>query len=353
MSQKPGRLYEVAARQRTALLAGERQASSELVRAYGGIWQRIQARLDQLLVLRDEAVAAGEEIDASWLFQFNRLGALQEQVEAELRTFAEFADPLIIRQQQAAVEAALSHTEQQVRALAGQAGFSVQWVQLPTSAIEDLVGSTASGSPLRELLDALGPAAAARIRDALIQGMALGRNPAAIARAVRGALGGNLARALRICRTEILRSYREASLRSYQANDNVVDGWLWNCACTERSCAMCWAMHGTLHTLDERLDDHPNGRCSMLPHVRDIPGLGAQWQPEPGTAQFARLTSEQQDAILGQAAGAAYRAGAIKLEDVVGRTFDPDWGPMRRIRSLSEMVGPDRAREYRGASSRA
>ena len=178
----------------------------------------------------------------------------------------------------------------------------------------------------------------------------MGQGPAAIARAVRGALGGNLARALTICRTETLRAYREASRRSYEANADVVDGWVWNCACTARSCAMCWAMHGSVHPLTERLDDHPNGRCSMLPHVKELPGLGAQALPESGPAQFARLEPAAQDAIVGRATGRAYRAGAIRLEDVVGRTFDPDWGPGRRVRSLREMLGKEEAKKWAQAA---
>ena len=342
-----GRIYEVAAAQRAALLRGERQAAGALVHAYGGIWRRIKEEVGRLLDLRAEAERRGEEVGPGWLFQFNRLDSLQRQVEAALRTFAEFADPLISREQAAAVDAALLHTEQLVRKATDQARVTVNWVRLPTAAIEDLIGFTATGSPLRELLDALGPAASATVRDRLIQGLALGFNPTRIAREIRGALGGNLARALTIARTEVLRAYREASLRSYQVNDDVVDGWIWNCACTERSCAMCWAMHGSVHPLTERLDDHPNGRCSMLPHVKALSGMSAQALPETGPVQFARLTPAQQDGILGQAAGRAYRAGAIRLEDVVGRTFDPDWGSTRRVKSLREMLGADAVKKWR------
>lgn len=336
-----GRLYEVAARQRAAMLRGERQAASELVRAYGGIWRRMQERLAGLLESRRQTEEKGQEVGPGWLFQFDRLGSLQRQVEAELRTFAEFADPLITRQQGAAVDAALEHAEQLVRTAAGQAGIAAGWAQLPQDVVADLIGFTANGSPLRALLDALGPAAAASVRDALIQGVALGRHPTQIARAIRGALGGNLAHALTISRTETLRAYREATLRSYQANSDVVDGWVWNCACTARSCAMCWAMHGTVHGLDETLDDHPNGRCSAVPHLRGEQPVAIA----TGAEQFARLEPGAQDAILGQAAGRAYRAGAFKLEDVVGRSFDPDWGPMRRVRSLREILGPEEAQK--------
>jgi hypothetical protein len=52
---------------------------------------------------------------------------------------------------------------------------------------------------------------------------------------------------------------------------------------------MCWAMHGTVHTLDERLDDHPNGRCTAIPHFREGGSVAAAVQVESREDQFARL----------------------------------------------------------------
>ena len=76
----------------------------------------------------------------------------------------------------------------------------------------------------------------------------------------------------------------------------------------------------------------------MLPLTKDLPGMAPQMRPEPGVDQFARLTTEQQDAILGKAAGAAYREGLFTLPDVVKQTFDPAWGPMKQVKSLREIL---------------
>lgn len=40
------------------------------------------------------------------------------------------------------------------------------------------------------------------------------------------------------------------------------------------------------------------------------------------------------------------RAGAIRLEDVVGRAWSKDWGFTRRVKSLREVVGKEEAREF-------
>ena len=346
MTAGPGRVYAAAQRQRAKLLRGERQAASELVRAYGEVWRRIKAGLAALLAERRRAEAAGEEITEGWLFQYGRLQALQNQVDGEIRVFAEFADPLITRQQGAAVDAALEHTEELVRGQAAGGGeplsVQVRWNRLPREAVQSVIGFTADGSPLRELLDALGPAAGRAVRDELISGVALGAHPTQIARRVKEALGGNLVRALRISRTETLRAYREATHLSYQANDQVVDGWVWLSAATARTCAACWALHGTVHPLSERQVDHPNGRCTQVPHLRG----GQPIEITTGEAQFAEFEPAKQNTILDQAASAAYRAGAVRLTDFAGRRHDPDWGPTLGVRSLREIMGKDEAAKW-------
>jgi len=342
----PGRIFDVADAQRAALLKRERAAAGELVRAYGGIWRRLQAELTRLLELRAAAELRGEDVGPGWLFQFNRLERLLDQVERELRAFAEFADQVIQAEQQAAVAAALAHSEELTRIATRQVGLQTSWATLPTGALEDLVGFTAAGSPLRALLDRLGPEVGQRLREGLLQGVALGWNPERIARQARAGFGGGLSQALRVCRTEVLRAYREATRRSYAENDYVLEGWIWNSACTARTCAACWALHGSVHPLSERLTDHPHGRCTMLPLTKDLPGMRAQVRPEPGPVQFARLKPEEQRAILGPGAFAAYRAGALRLEDVAGWAHSADWGRTLRVRSLREILGAEEARKW-------
>jgi len=103
------------------------------------------------------------------------------------------------------------------------------------------------------------------VMDALTRGLALGLGPEVIRRLIQQMMGMVLTRALRIARTEMLRAYREAARRNYQANSDVVKGWIWHSALNERTCAACWAMHGTVHRLEERLDDHVGGRCTAVP----------------------------------------------------------------------------------------
>jgi hypothetical protein len=147
-------------------------------------------------------------------------------VEAEIRRFADYVDIQIRDGQAVAVGVAREHAEQLALAGLGEPppGVTVTWTRLPRESVTDLVGFLHHGSPLRDLLDELGPEASKTVRDALIAGEGTGQGPRTIARQIRQALGGNLVRAVRIGRTEVLRGCREASHRSYQANDDIMGG---------------------------------------------------------------------------------------------------------------------------------
>jgi SPP1 gp7 family putative phage head morphogenesis protein len=355
---EPGDIYAVAERFRRELLRCERATTSEMVRAYSESWKRIKVQIDKLTHRWWEAVQAGEKPAASWPFEFERLQMLQRQVEAEIGRFARFAETRIAAEQWEAVRAAARYAEQMVDA-AMPPGLAYRWDRLPVEAVEDLAGFTQSGSPLRTLLDRLGPAASESIRKALISGLALGKNPREIARQARAALGGNLVRALTISRTETLRACREATRRNYQANNDVVKGWVWHAACDPRTCVMCYAMHGTKHSLEEVLDDHPNGRCAMLPETKSWDELGFEGVQETragvetGELLFAKLTEEQQRQVLGNAGYEAYKAGAVKLSDFVGRKQSSSWGTTRYARSLREILGASEARKWQEAAAQA
>lgn len=357
-------LERAARKFRAALLSHDRAVSRTMIDAYGQSWRRIRVQLETLNSHIAQARAAGVRVSAQWLYQQNRLSSLKQQVEQEVAGFARYAGAQIGEGQAVAVDMARAHAEQLAMAGLGPPppGVHLNWDRLPREAVSDLVGALHNGSPLASLLAELGPTASKAVSDALIMGVATGLGPREVARIIRRDVGMSLVRALRISRTEILRSYREATRRNYQANSDVVKGWIWHSALDRRSCACCWAMHGTKHGLDERLDDHVNGRCAMLPWTAswsDILGQKGEGIPdtrpqvETGASRFEKLPDADKEAILGKAAFQAYKAGAVKLEDFVGRSFSKRWGSMRSARSLSEIVGREEAGKWGRTSGRA
>lgn len=351
-------LYRDGERFRRALLLHERQAANAMVRAYGQSWKRINKRLTTLLDQLAAAQASGQPVSLAWLFQQQRLQTLQAQIERELLHYASYAEPKIAKLQREAVASAQRAAEVDTMAALGtpppgiaMASVKAGWTRLSREALTDLVGYSSDGTPLRQLLDSLGVEASQAVRDALITGMATGENPRSIARRVKEAFGGDLVRALRVSRTEVMRSYRTAAVRSYRANSDVVKGWIWNAACDARTCAACWAKHGSTHDFTEELQDHPNGRCSRAPAVKTWAELGFEGvdekaPPQTGAERFAKLTPAEQDGILGRAGGAAYRAQAVTLEDFATTKLSSAWGEHVQRKSLKGVLGPEEAKRW-------
>jgi len=218
------------------------------------------------------------------------------------------------------------------------------WGVLPDDAVVALVGALQEGSPLAELLLRYGDDTAAQLGDVLVRGLASGIGARKVADEMRRVLGIPLSDALRISRTEIMRSFRAATLADYRANAHIVRGWIWHSALDRRTCMGCIAMHGTEHTLSEELDDHPNGRCAAVPITvspRDI-GIDLAWEQEPietGESWFERQPEAVQREMMGPGKYAAWKDGKFKVSDMVTQSTDKRWGTMRHERSLKDLLG--------------
>lgn len=332
-------LYDTAERFREQLLARDRATAAALVDAYTKAWVEIRASIARLTMRIDERRQAGEEMPVSWLFDQDRLARLERQVAAEVDRIADRAGALIEVDQGEAVGLAQEHTAQVLDA--GAVSSSETFAVLPTTAAESLVGFSGNGSPLRTLLDELGPSASKRIRAALITGVATGQSVADIARGTRAAFGGNMARALLTARTEMLRSYREAAHLTRLEHADVLDGWVRIAALQSNTCAACLALHGTVHKLSERLREHPGGRCVAIPLVK-----GERFDGERGPDWFARQGVATHEAVLGRGGAAAYESGAVALEDFVGTARSKEWGPHQYAKSLRTVLGTRQARMW-------
>ncbi|MFN3650080.1 MAG: phage portal protein [Armatimonadota bacterium] len=333
---------------RTALRGHEDSAVEQMTAAYETTRESIQGKLDALTERMEQAEAAGETISEAWLAQETRYEELLSQIEASLSELAaDQAEPLA-EAQRGAVTAAADYAQDLTRAALGEApeGVSLTWNRLSKEALEAFVGFAGDGSPLHQLLEELGPDARDQVKDALLTGIAEGRNPRAIAGEISKALDGNRARALTIARTEVHRASREASRESYAANSDVVEGWTWVAKLDTETCAGCWAMHGSHHAPTQILDDHPNGRCVMVPRTKswaEILGDSSIPDTRPviptGESEFLKLSEEQQKEILGPGMWKLWKDGKVQFSDLVHQETDERWGTMRRPATLAEAQG--------------
>ena len=291
--------------------------------------------MDTLTAQIVAARSRGEVVTPSWLYEQQRLATLQRQLVGEWDRYAGEAQQIITDLQQTAIATARREATQLTLAALADAGLAVtaELAQVPLGAFADLVGVLGDGSPLRSLLDALGTHAAQAVGDALLHAVAVGQNPRQTARQIRDALGGDLHRALRIARTEHMRAYRSASLRTYQANGDILRGWMWRASPSRKTCCVCLALDGSEHPLDEPFAAHVSCRCTPVPLLRN------QSAPphETGADWFARQDEATQRAMLGPGKFDLYRDGKLALADLVGTKDDARWGRSVYERSLGEL----------------
>jgi SPP1 gp7 family putative phage head morphogenesis protein len=173
-----------------------------------------------------------------------------------------------------------------------------------------------------------------KVSESLLDGIALGKNPKAIASQLVKDFGGSLTDVLRMTRTVQLWSYREATRANYIANDDVVTGWIWSSAKDNRTCPACIVMDGTFHKNDEQLNDHHNGRCAMVP----VTILNPNPERETGVQWLNMQPKAVQQEILGVKRWKAWKDGLIKLEDIPHNVDNDVYGPMRVPKPLKDLL---------------
>ena len=314
---------------RKVLDARGARTASALTRRYAQAWRAISKDLDGLILRMQIAQAAGEPLSPGWLAQEVRYRALLTQIEEQINEFSQYAYGTVRTANADVIDMAQKHAHAAVRTM--RPGITASFSTLPVETINTISGLVGPYSPLQSVFASLGRATAQEVSDLLVSGVIRGLNPKVVAAQIRKAAGAPLTRCLTIARTEQLRAYREASRASYQRTQAVAS-WTWFSSLDKRGCAACWAMHGTVHPLDEPMAAHPNCRCTMLPNVDG-------WtSPVPtGAEEFDKLTPAEQQVILGPGKYKEFAEGRLELGDVVARRYSPIWGPSVGERNLSEL----------------
>jgi SPP1 gp7 family putative phage head morphogenesis protein len=346
------KLEQAAAGYRRQLAARERDAFSVVTRAYTDAYRNITRRLELLLERVEQARAAGVTVSPAWVYQEGRYLELAAQLGSELDRAAAVTGEVLTGEQAAAIELGRQHALGLVDTALGPAPADTtplqgSWATVNTSAMHEALGYQSHGSPLRTLLEGLGPQGVETVGGAIVSGIAAGHGPRQVARELSRTFAVQGSRALTIVRTETMRAYRESTRQSYLANSTVVTGWTWCSALDRRTCPCCWAMHGTTHKPAEQLDGHPSCRCVMLPITPSwdklLGGAGdglenTRVQLETGAQRFSKLDAATQREVLGPAKHRLYQSGRITLGDVVQRTRSRTWGTSRREASVKRAL---------------
>ena len=331
MSEQPiVNIVELAKQFRKALQQRDQKALSQIIKAYGDMYKRLQ---DKIKVLTLE-MAKMETITAASVRKLSSYKSLVGEINKELTKFQGYAGTVM---QQAANDAiSLGTKSAKVLTLAGNPAVAAYWRNLNPRAIEALISYFGEGSALMKRLDKLAGENALRVAQTIIDNVALGNNPQKIAYLIRDSLGGGLTDALRMTRTVQIYSYREANRASYVANGDIVQGWYWMSALDPNTCMSCLAMHGTFHTNDETLDDHHNGLCVMIPAVI---GSKSPFEENAGQKFFDSLSESEQKRMMGEGKLEAYKEGKFEFGQLSTTRNDPVYGDMRGETSLKDLIG--------------
>jgi SPP1 gp7 family putative phage head morphogenesis protein len=321
-------ILSVARDFRAEVLRGDRDMLRQLSQAYSRIDKSLTRQLRELQREIEQAQKEGKTVNRDWLRRSFRYQSLIRQVKAEVSGYSAGVSQFIEAKQQQAFDLGQLHATSLITAAMPEITFA----RLPTEAINELVGVMQDGTPLSKVLDRLGGEAARDIREALITGLGSGHGAAKIGRSIRQIIDIPRWNALRLARTEVMRAYRQSSLETYAANDDVLDGWYWLSAKSTRTCAACWDLHGTFFPLSKTFfPAHVACRCTSVPAVK-----GSHPDIQTGSVAFANLPADEQQTILGPSRYEMYVSGT-SLDDFVILTRDKDWGGAYQVRPLYRM----------------
>lgn len=305
---------------------------------------QFRQRIDELTQAIEQRQASGKRATPGWIVTQPEYRKMISTLQADIRKVVPQVATRIAADQKFAADLGLNVVAQSIDQ---QLPPMMRAQRTTISAVQDMIGKMGNGQPLeRYLWRELGARATKVVREELIRGLVAGQNPNTVAREITKRapeIARNRARL--ISRTEMLRSHRAASLSQMQANDRVVEGWIWTAAHSPRTCLSCLIMDGTFHTLDEELESHPGCRCSQRPALKPWSELGFTDIPQPkpfrtetGREWFMRQPEAVKLRMMGPAKYAAWRGHRIGLDDFTATKRSREWGITRYEPSLKQMM---------------
>ena len=340
-------IQDIIARYQRAVSGVDVEATRRLVESYRRVYNEIRAKAEALVL---EAMASKEPLSQAAIRKLDRYVQLQKTIRSELARYNAVVDDVVgIAQVKGATQGAAAANQMMLDMFPAELQASIAPIlqRMPKEAVSALVGALQEQSPLASVtLARWGERTSRIVSERLVSGLASGigsrKTAREIIKALDDPLGMPLSKALTIARTETNRAFRAATHESYARNPHIVKGWIWaaNVNGDPSPCLACWAMHGTKHSVDETLDDHPNGRCAMLPITPTFREMGLNVDEPPqdiptGAQEFARLPEARQRELLGPARYDKYAAGKFDFADMVMTRHSDEWGDTIAIAPIS------------------
>ena len=328
---------------RAALLRQEAAQQQVMAARWRQVERNLEESIRAVLAEIERRQAAGEVFGRHTgpYTRLERYQALLRRVRQELARFTGQVERTVAAGMVEQGLLGVEHSAALTAVTLGQPELAGQFNRINRGAVESMVAVLEEEAPVGALLRQAWPGSMVRMTEALANGVALGWNPRKTERAMREAGRSVLQRALLIARTEQLRAYRTASLANYRAS-GVLSGYRRLAAKSARTCLACLLADGKFFTLDVAFEEHPAGRCTMVPVLAS--GEAPAW--ETGRDWFGRQPEATQRRVMGPAAFEAWRAGAVGLDDLVERHEHSVWGGALVVRSLKKAIGEGEAKRF-------
>lgn len=314
---------------RTALLASDAVQQQEMVGRWLSIEQGLEADLERMASDFLDRLNSGKSVSREALLQMGRYHDLLRQVRSEVYGFADYANASITEKQ---LEFGIRAIDNSLQLIQSQR-IDLLFSRLPVEAIEAMAGLASDGSPLLDLLRKTWADSADGLTKQLLRGMALGWNPRKTAREMQKGMASGLNRSFNIARTEQLRVYREATRQQYQAS-GVVRGYKRIAAKQARTCPACLMADGRFYRLNQIMEEHPSGRCGLVPIVDGAPDV--TWQL--GRDWFREQDESTQRKILGRGRFNAWTEGRFDLDELAITKRNDTWGDSIQSKPLKDLI---------------
>lgn len=298
-------------------------------------WRTVEAALEgQQLALAEEIAqlrAAEVAFSPSKLYRMERYQRLVAQMKTQINRFSNDATSIITEKQS---EYAWLAQEEAAATIKTSLGSNApDFALLNTEAVEASVGHMADGTTIYNHLEgSYGQAVDAMSRE-IITSTAQGLNPRATAAAIVRGTNVALNNALCIARTEQMRIYREVSRTQYQES-GLVSRYKRMATLSDRTCLGCLMADGEIYDVESAFEDHPQGRCVIIPLVEGAREL--TWKS--GETWLTAQDSATQLSMMGPTRYTLWQEGQIALQDMKMHIKDEKWGGAWVPRPVSQLT---------------
>jgi len=323
------------------LLNEEALQMAQMAQRWLEVEDSLTEQIDALAEKIKELSDAGQTISQAMLFRMDRYRELLAQAQAEFAVYADYSDDLITRRQKAMAERGITNAVQ-ATTLASYPNVPATFTRLPVEAVEYMVGHVGDGSPLGTYLRGAMvkspggvplPGVIQRINRNLITASAEGWNPRKTARQLRDDFAEGINPALRTARTEQLRVYRQASIEQYRGS-GLVTSFKRLSAHDDRVCPACIAADGELYDVMTDLDEHVQGRCTMVPVVKGM--AVPTWTN--GEAWLKTQDEATQRRVLGKSRFELWKSGEVPFKAFGEREPNSVWGASRKVVPVKDLT---------------